>query len=226
MWTLSTQQIATAAGGFAGPSAAAPPETPAATTTAAAAEGQLDLADGQLATQQEIVDAMRQKGIKLDKTFTKGQIVPAFEDAFYKALQKALFEYWLYSATDEQIQPWMKYFKEHGVTKLNPEDVIDKSRSYYAKQYGLEPTATGGLVKDVMGGVANIIRPAPGEGLAYVGPGERILPAGSGGAAPGSRNTLAITVDVSGQQGADFNRYLENAIRNAIYDYESRKRLT
>lgn len=196
-------------------------------TMAAAEEGNLPLQEGQLATQQQIVDAMRQKGIKLDKTFTKGNIVPAFEDAFYKALQKALFEYWLYSATDEQIQPWMDYFKGHGVTKLNPEDIIDKTRGYYAEQYGLEPTATGGLVKGVTGGMASIVRPAPGEGLASVGPGERILPAGAGGGtAPGARNTLAITVDVSGQQGADFNRYLENAIRNAIYDYESRKRLT
>jgi plasmid maintenance system antidote protein VapI len=193
------------------PAVAPATSSPEAKSAKAMAEN-LGVTEDQLAELEKMTRLMHQTGIRLDRPYTKGQIGPILEDATYNAMAKALFEYWLYSADEGKVKEWMSYAKEHGATEFSAPELIKQA----TEKFGLKANAMGGVVMGVRDGIAKI-SPAPGEGLASVGPGEAIVPAGGGG-------KLAISVDVTGTQGADFNGYLERVIRNAIYDYESRKR--
>lgn len=226
--------------------AAKPPPAPEAVEegTELAAE-QLGVSDGQFNTMQDIDSALRRTGIRMDKGYYKNNIGPIIEDATYAAMQKALYEYWLYSADPADVEKKLAWATEKGIDLNDPkafakgaaEEWSKKGASPFGPGVGggtpgggvqldengnpigstLEPNAAGGLVTGIKGGMA-VVSPARGEGLTSIGRGEQIVPAGGG------RSSLAVSVDVTGAMGGDFNRYLERVIQNAIYDYEAKKR--
>jgi hypothetical protein len=246
-------------GGGGGTAPGKPPPAPEAVEegTVLAAEN-LEVANGQFNSMQDINSALRKTGIRMDRGYYKNNIGPIIEDATYAAMQKALYEFWLYSADPEDIEKKLAWAKENKIDIKDPKSFAKGVADTWSKDgknpfgpgvgggtaTGADPPkggvqvingvpvastadghAAGGYVTGIKGGMAMVKSPAPGEGWASIGPGERILPAGAGAPPSGGRSSLAITVDVTGQQGPGFNRYLENVIRNAIYDYEAKKRV-
>ena len=82
---------------------------------------------------------------------------------------------------------------------------------------GLLGNATGGVVTGISGGIANI-SPAPGEGLASIGRGERIVPNGGGGGGPN------ISIQVDGIGGADLANFIKGKVNEGIYEYKRREK--
>jgi hypothetical protein len=80
----------------------------------------------------------------------------------------------------------------------------------------MEATASGGMVTGIANGMAVVA--AQGEGLASVGRGERISPAGGGGS-PG------IHVSVNGIGGHELARLIEGKVVDGIREYKRRERL-
>jgi hypothetical protein len=77
--------------------------------------------------------------------------------------------------------------------------------------------AAGGLVTGISGGMAQV-SPAAGEGLASVGRGERILPAGGGSA--------SIAIHVNGIGGQDLANFLKEKVNQGIHEYKRREKFT
>jgi hypothetical protein len=76
--------------------------------------------------------------------------------------------------------------------------------------------AMGGLVTGVARGMAIVA--SQGEGLASVGKGERIVPAGGGGGASG------VNVVVNGIGGPDLARLIEGKVVEGIREYRRREK--
>jgi len=217
-----------------GPSAdvAKPIQTTAESTTTLAATSA-----NMLSTNEAMLDALRQQGIKIDKPFLKTNLGKQIEDSTYDAMSKALFEYWLYSGDDAKVKSWLKYAAEQGATDLSATSMRTVALDWASKTEegkGLAAHAGGGIVTGIAGGVAMTkpLTAAPGEGLLSVGPHEAILPLnklGPGAAAPtggGGKSSLAVDVNVNGVNDNDFQRGLKTAVTNYIYEYERRKRVT
>ena len=80
----------------------------------------------------------------------------------------------------------------------------------------LKPNAAGGLVTGTQGGLA-MVTAAAGEGLASVGPGERIVPQGGGG-------NLLMQINVQGVGGKDLARIIEAKVADGVYEYKRKER--
>jgi len=158
-------------------------------------------------------NALRRQGIVIDKPFLKNQVGKQMEDSTLEALRQALYEYYLY-----------KDLKHEDVAKaiqggLSPREL----GSSLATQMGMGITpdkavtqlvghAAGGMVTSVAGGMAQV-RPAPGEGIASIGRGERIVPAGGGGG--------KMVVEL--RMNEDLKRLIRAEAANAIYEHEGAK---
>lgn len=204
-------------------------------TTAESTEKLAATSANMLATNEDLLNAARQQGIKMDKSFLKSPFGKQMEDSTYDAMSKALFEYWLYSAKEEDVKAVMKRIREQGGTAFDAASARKASTEHFAgTEEGrvLASHAGGGIVTGVSGGIA-MTKPlaAPGEGLLSVGPHEAILPInklGPGAAAPagGGKSSLALDVNINGTTDPDFQRGLKTAVTNYIYEYERRKRVT
>lgn len=232
-WQLSPLQLATlgqvidvfkrgatapAVGGAAG----AGPSSPAQSTAAAAETTNEHLAD--------VVDdgkkqqaLMTQQGIKIAPTTIKEENKGA-EAAMLSALRTALFEFYMYSATDRSTL--LSAMKAGGVS--SPGQMAPyfagkslDSGSTTGAVAGLaageaRPNASGGMVTGIANGMAMVA--SHGEGLASVGRGERIVPAGGGGG-------HGVHVSVNGIGGQDLARMIEGKVVDGIREYKRRERL-
>lgn len=170
--------------------APAPPElvVPAA-MTAGATEVVAKQAEVQSAQQEKVVGSLaevekilRQKGIVLDKTQWKSRVQDQMDKGTLDAIRTALYEYYLYKdLSQEDVQGAIR-------SGIKPEELGPRIAEQFGKGmnvsdavHSLQKNAVGGTVTGISGGVAQV-RPASGEGLASIGRGERIVPAG--GAAP------------------------------------------
>jgi hypothetical protein len=165
---------------------------------------------------QDLWNALRMKGIKFDRTQLEGLYQNVIHKGTYLGAQDALAEYALYTATDPSgVLKRMKDSGFEGVGKL-ADTLGDQMEN--AKNERAAGHAAGGLVTGINGGMAQI-SPAPGEGLASIGRGERILPAGAGGGA-------SVALSVNGIGGADLGNFLRVEVGKLITEYKRREKFT
>ncbi len=179
---------------------------------------QVDFTGGAIVNSlQDLWNALRMKGIKFDRTQLEGLYQDVIHKGTYLGAQDALAEYALYTATDPGgVLKRMKDSGFQGVGKLanSLEDQMET-----AKKERAGANAAGGLVTGVAGGMAQI-SPAAGEGLASVGRGERILPAGAGGGG------ISVPVTVNGIGGQDLANYIKEKVNQGIREYKYREKFT
>jgi hypothetical protein len=237
----------TSVGGFFSEPPVAPPSAPAIASTPAgggffspgsvtlpdekkmseAVLDQIDFTgDATVNSLQDLWKAIRIKGIKLDKPQLTGDIQNVIHKGTHLGAQDALFEYALYTSTDPA--DTLKKMKASGFEGL---DTSAKSfEDQQAKRANenlpnlLNPVpanAEGGIVTGISGGFANV-NPAPGEGFASIGRGERILPAGAGTGGGGGE----VHLHVNGLGGADLANFLKGQIAQGIHEYKRREKFS
>jgi hypothetical protein len=156
---------------------------------------------------QNLYDALRRRGIVIDKSHLSGPVQEAIRKGTLEAFREALFEQAIYSSSDPSAT--LKRMQDSGLGNVS--NMADK---YETEVLG--KNAVGGQVVGIASGKAVIA--APGEGLASVGRGEKITPAGSGGGS-------SINLNVNGIGGADLANFLKKKMNEAIYEYKRREKL-
>lgn len=203
-----------------GPQAETAPSQPnaaqAVTVSAPATKGDVavmdSIEDAGIDTVQSLKDLwnlMANKGIKLNKSWLNNDYKEVLEKGALDAIRKGLFEYAIYSAEDPQ--KVIDQMKKSGF-----EEVAGMAEKYETET--LKANATGGIVTGVSDGVATLKRLPAGEGLASIGPGERILPAGVGGSGG------IYQINVNGIGGNDLARYIEVKVAEGVYEYKRRQK--
>jgi hypothetical protein len=163
----------------------------------------------------ETNDVLKNKGIKINKTFVDTTMKDMTSKGVLEAVRKALFEYYLYK--DLSQQSVMNAMKSGSIT---PENLGATLTDRFAtgttsdQAITMSPNAMGGLVTGVSNGLAMVQAPM-GEGLASIGAGERIMPAGGGGGAQ------VIELRLKG----DLGRLIEARAQNVVAKNESMKRM-
>jgi hypothetical protein len=150
---------------------------------------------------------VKQEGIKLDKMTIDGPMKSATESATLEAFRKALFEQYLYK--DVPIDDMIKGIQSGAISSSGPGSLVYSSVSESGKAFDptvLTPNAEGGVV----------VRPPAGEYIAAVAPGERIVPAASGG---GGNSTGPVSITVNGDAPANFKAHMEKTVRRGIDEY-------
>jgi hypothetical protein len=166
---------------------------------------------------QDLWKAMRMKGIKLDKTQLNGDVQDVIHKGTHLGVQDALFEYSLYTSTNPA--DTLRKMKASGFEGLatSAKSFEDQQAKAASENKGtLLGNAAGGIVTGVSGGFANV-NPAPGEGLASIGRGERIVPAGGSG---------EVHLHVNGLGGADLANFLKGQIAQGIHEYKRREKFS
>jgi hypothetical protein len=168
---------------------------------------------------------MRQQGIKIDRSFLKTDVSRAMETAMLAALRQALFEYYLYSGEEDRSKVAAAFAKEGGVLRgsksLGERLMKDSATGASVDGVGghltkmLERNASGGTVTGIANGIA--VTAAAGEGLASIGRGERIVPAGSGGG-------TNVQVSVNGIGGRDLANLIESKVIAGIREFKRREK--
>ena len=159
-----------------------------------------------------ITTDLRRKGIKIDKSHLENDLGKVMEKSVLEAARQALIEYAMY-----------KDMKSDEIRKAIDTGKVDP------KMLGnsmLTDTGVGGVAapKNAAGGVVTgigsngmaAVSPAPGEGLASIGPGEKILPAGGGGGG----SSVNITVNGSKELGD----WLRPKVIDWVREYDRRKK--
>lgn len=168
-----------------------------------------------ISTNEDIHDALRGQGIKVDPQMFKSKQGKVINEEVLDAMRTALFEYALYTARDPSAligRMQQSGFRAGDFASAYAGDAKN------AAFLGQAPAnAAGGVVTGIANGQAIVA--APGEGLASVGKGERIIPAGGGGGGN------PIHLHVNGLGGNDLARYLEGKVVEGIYEYKRRERL-
>lgn len=192
------------------------PNTPSGQTpaTVETAETQTKAVEAQTAQQAEdakkIHKVMKQEGIKVDKATIDGPMKKSTQDATLEALRKALFEQYLYK--DVPVEQMIKGIQSGAITESGPGAEVYNQVRGTGKAFDptiMKPNAEGGLV----------LKPAPGEVVASVAPGERILPRGSSG-----DNFGPVSLTVNGDAPANFKRIMEEKVRQGIEEYRKMQR--
>jgi hypothetical protein len=118
-----------------------------------------------------------------------------------------LFEQYLYK--DVPIDDMIKGIQSGAISSSGPGSLVYSSVSESGKAFDptvLTPNAEGGVV----------VRPPAGEYIAAVAPGERIVPAASGG---GGNSTGPVSITVNGDAPANFKAHMEKTVRRGIDEY-------
>lgn len=204
------------------PSTTAPTQSNTATAdTMKVAEDNLHMSKDQLKTMQSIDNQMDK--FKMDSSFLSGPYSKSVEGASLKAIRTALFEYYMYKDLDQAnvvsamqagaLNPasFASTFTAASAAGMTGPQNLDK----------LSANASGGLVTGVSNGLAQVTA-AAGEGLASVGKGERIVPAGGGNRG----GSTPIMINVQGIGGNDLARYLKAKVTEGIYEYKKREKFT
>jgi len=165
---------------------------------------------------QDLWDALRRKGVKLDQTQLETKIKDTVEKGVLEAVRVALFEYAVYTASDpNQV---LQRMQDSGLSVGGQAQEYIDEKKYKEGFVNLPAKAEGGFVASISGGLAQI-NPAPGEGLTSIGKGERIVPAGGeGGGAP------HITVNVNGIGGQDLANLIREKVNQGVYEYKRREK--
>lgn len=157
-------------------------------------------ADEHIEATKEVVQATQ----ATNKTLTGSDYKKTVGDATLEAIRTGLYEYWMYSGLDRNA------FLAAGGNR-------NMATSAASTGEGLKRTATvADLKPNGVGGV--VVRPAPGELIASVAPGESIVPPG------GSGGGAAINLTVNGIGGQDLANYLRDKINEGIYEYKRREK--
>lgn len=233
-WQLSPQQLATLGqvidifktgttpGGGAPAAAAAGPSSPA-QASVAEAETTNEHLQSVVEDNKKQQGLLKQQGIKIAPATIKEES-KGMEGAMLSALRTALFEFYMYSATDRSTL--LSAMKAGGVS--DPRVVAPyfagkslEGGSTTSAVAGLatgeaKPNAMGGTVTGIANGMAVVA--SHGEGLASVGRGERIMPAGAGGVG-------GVNVTVNGIGGQDLQRLIEGKVVDGIREFKRRQRL-
>lgn len=213
----SLQNLGLGGGGAAAPAAKGTPVGEVATATTESAATLTTVA----ATSDKVHKDLSQDGVRIDPATTK-EMASESEKAMLSALRIALFEFYLYSNTDRgQLLSAMAKGKVSdpravaqlfsggslagGSTGAGLASVADVGRA--------SANAAGGIVTGIANGMAIVA--ARGEGLASVGRGEKIVPAGGGG---------NVNVMVNGVGGRDLANLIESKVVEGIRDYKRRER--
>jgi|SRR5688572_616763 len=202
---------------------AGPASSPVADGAEAAADTSAHL-ETVVSDNQKTQGILKQEGIKIAPATLKEE-GKELEKSMLSALRTALFEFYLYSATDRGTM--LAAMESGGVT--DPREVAQRFREKavetgstlgsiedLAKPRQMPANAAGGMVTGIGNGMAMVA--AHGEGLASVGRGERIVPAG-GGASSG------VSVIVNGIGGQALARLIEGKVVEGIREYKRRERL-
>jgi len=161
---------------------------------------------------QDLWDLMKQKGIRLNPQRFKEDT--NIEKSVLDAVRVALFEFAVYTAEDPN--KVLEKMENSGLDAGKQAEAFKAAKGY--KPGFLNDNAEGGVVTSVGGGLATI-NPAPGEGLASIGKGERIIPAGGGQGGAGN-----ITVNVNGIGGADLANLIKAKVAEGVYEYKRREK--
>lgn len=154
---------------------------------------------------QSLYDAMRRRGIRLDESQLTGAFKRVLTDGTLSAMRTALLEYALYTAEDQD--RLIQRMRDSGIgTAVKAAEEFET----------LKPNALGGDVVGIAAGRAVVA--SPGEGLASVARGERIVPAGGKG---GDAN---ITINVNGVGGSDLANLLREKVAEGVYEYKKREK--
>ena len=168
-------------------------------------------------TLNDLYNVLSVRGIKMNESFMKTKFWKEGHEQVLDANREALLEYFLYSTTmsardvARRIKGGKSSARTFGADFRS--DALSNDPSF-----ALAGNATGGYVTGVQGGLAQIQRPAPGEGLASVGPGERIVPRGGGG------GSLTIPINVNGPGGQELANVIKGHVMNGIAEYNRRSR--
>jgi hypothetical protein len=161
------------------------------------------------------------------------------EKATLKAMQQALFEYWLYSASEEDVNAVLKKMVDSKteITAGNLVEMVTKQAKGGSITTGVKggnepadkpadpnapkvppapPHAGGGYVVDTSGPLARVIRAPAGEAFTAIGKGETITPKGGGGGGG------SIKVELSFKD--DMDRYVEAKVIDTTYENKRRQR--
>jgi len=160
--------------------------------------------------------------VKFDKAFLKSDMQRTMEQATLDAVRKALFEYYMYSAIEDRSKVADYLAKGGGDIGTFAEEVGISAQSGMLATDILGANAGGGVVAGVRGGLAQVTA-AAGEGLASVGPGERIVPAGR---PPAGGGAITIPINVNGVGGDDLARIIQTKVIDGIAEYKRRERFT
>ena len=171
---------------------------------------------------QELQGVEKKLGeVKFDKAFLKSDLQRTMEQATLDAVRKALFEYYMYSAIEDRSKVADYLAKGGGDIGTFAADVGESAKAGLLATDVLEANAGGGMITGVRGGLAQVTA-AAGEGLASVGPGERIVPAGG---APGG-GTVTIPISVNGIGAEDLARVIRAKVIDGIAEYKRKERFT
>ncbi len=198
------------------PAAPGTPATPGAPTVSTAPPTKVEAAtqvavaattDATEKAGEDTVNALRQKGVKLDKTQLKGDIGKTMEEAVYEGTSKALFEAALYK--DLSPEELAKGVQSGAIGANGP----GKDAAAQAKEgqvyKPIPPHADGGYVRTING-----------EGIASIAPGEHIVP--KGGALAGGGGALNVNVNVSGGGYEDtrlLTSLIDKRVRQGVDEY-------
>lgn len=166
---------------------------------------------------------------KFSDSFLTGKYKRTTEDIMLETLRKALFEYYMYSKMEPS--DVAQYLSDNNMSITDFATEVGKQASA-GKAPGdwmggsentedgppADANAAGGLVTSVNGGLATV-RAAAGEGLASIGVGERILPAGVG-----VGGSVTIPINVSGIGASDLARIINAKVIDGIAEYKRRER--
>ncbi len=214
----SLQKLGLGGGGAGAAPATATPMGEVATATTESAATLTTVA----ATNDKVHKDLSQDGIRIDPATTK-EMASESEKAMLSALRIALFEFYLYSNTDRG--QMLSAMTKGNVSDPRAVAQLFSSGSLAGGSTGAgvaavggvgvaPPNAAGGVVSGIANGMAIVA--ARGEGLASVGRGEKIVPAGGGG---------GVNVMVNGVGGRDLANLIESKVVEGIRDYKRRERL-
>jgi len=202
---------------------AATPPTPAAASTGPAADTKiddsLDLSKEQLQAMQAIDNKVDK--FRMDTTFLSGPYSKAVEGSVLKAVRTALFEYYMYKDLDQGAVVNAMQSRALNPASFSESFTMGSSQGKTGEQTldTLSKNAAGGTVTGVSNGLAQVTA-AAGEGLASVGPGERIVPRGGG------KGGDTYQINVNGVGGSDLARIIEAKVVDGVHEYKRRERFT
>jgi hypothetical protein len=131
------------------------------------------------------------------------------------AVRQALFEYYMYK--DIKPQDMMAKIGGKDGTGFTASGTIQDARSR------LKANADGGLVTSIGSDGMAVVSPAAGEGLASIGKGETIVPAGGGKGGGGGDN---IQLNFNGSYTNGMKEMLRREVPKLILEYKKREKYT
>lgn len=182
---------------------------------------------------------------KFPNSWLRNEYKKAIEEAVLDAIRQGLFEYYMYSELDRESvvkamaeNQWTPkdFGKEVGEitakgfmpgealgidTGAGDEEGGDGGTKKKEEKKKVPPKQHGGIATGISSEGLAIFRPAPGEGITGIAPGERIVPAYAGGGAPmggGGATHVTIALAPSAQ------KLIQTEVQHGIYEHERRRK--